>query len=334
MTAIPATTTPDDPGPGWGTGQSPLAPRRRPSGRAQPAGRVCDPRGALLHLPAPGGVDRDRRRAGLVYGAIVWRAVTRRRPSGLLLLTAAVMTGRTLVALLTDSTFTLLPPADHQRRADRDGVPRDPRDVDDRWPRAWPATSTRWTTRLHLPADPPALLVPHPRLGPALPHARATATCGCSVPAARDLRARQGACRCCCSTVRRWRPRSPRPRSSPGAGTCSTRPARAGAARARARPRLSPGRLAPPADRVQLGQVGLVEPQPAGRGSPPGGRPSWCRGSAGCWASAGAATPARPTCVRAVAGGDGVDGAELQRAESRPAGRTAHGRCPGRRARR
>lgn len=39
------------------------------------------------------------------YGAIAWRAATRRRTSGLLLLTAAVMTGRTLVALLTDSTF-------------------------------------------------------------------------------------------------------------------------------------------------------------------------------------------------------------------------------------
>jgi uncharacterized membrane protein len=39
------------------------------------------------------------------YGAIVWRALTGRRPSGLLVLTALVMTGRTLVALLTDSTF-------------------------------------------------------------------------------------------------------------------------------------------------------------------------------------------------------------------------------------
>ena len=39
------------------------------------------------------------------YGAIVWRAVTGRRTSGLLVLTASVMTVRTLVALLTDSTF-------------------------------------------------------------------------------------------------------------------------------------------------------------------------------------------------------------------------------------
>lgn len=39
------------------------------------------------------------------YGAIAWRAVTRRRASGLLILTALVMTGRTLVALLTDSTY-------------------------------------------------------------------------------------------------------------------------------------------------------------------------------------------------------------------------------------
>jgi intracellular septation protein A len=39
------------------------------------------------------------------YGAIAWRALTRRRTSGLLILTAVVMTGRTLVALLTDSTY-------------------------------------------------------------------------------------------------------------------------------------------------------------------------------------------------------------------------------------
>ncbi|WP_343905021.1 VC0807 family protein [Nocardioides aquiterrae] len=42
---------------------------------------------------------------GWSYGAIAWRAVTGRRPSGLLVLTALVMTGRTLVALLTDSTY-------------------------------------------------------------------------------------------------------------------------------------------------------------------------------------------------------------------------------------
>ena len=39
------------------------------------------------------------------YGAIVWRRLTSRRTSGLLILTAIVMTGRTAVALLTDSTF-------------------------------------------------------------------------------------------------------------------------------------------------------------------------------------------------------------------------------------
>lgn len=42
---------------------------------------------------------------GWSYGAIAWRALTRRRASGLLVLTAAVMTARTLIALLTDSTF-------------------------------------------------------------------------------------------------------------------------------------------------------------------------------------------------------------------------------------
>ena len=39
------------------------------------------------------------------YGAIVWRRLTSRRTSGLLILTALVMTGRTLVAFVTDSTF-------------------------------------------------------------------------------------------------------------------------------------------------------------------------------------------------------------------------------------
>jgi hypothetical protein len=42
---------------------------------------------------------------GWSYGAIAWRAITRRRMSGLLILTALVMTGRTGVALLTDSTY-------------------------------------------------------------------------------------------------------------------------------------------------------------------------------------------------------------------------------------
>ena len=39
------------------------------------------------------------------YGAIAWRSLTGRRPSGLLVLSAAVMTGRTLIALMTDSPF-------------------------------------------------------------------------------------------------------------------------------------------------------------------------------------------------------------------------------------
>ena len=39
------------------------------------------------------------------YGAIVWRRVTGRRTSGLLILTALLMTGRTAIAMLTDSTF-------------------------------------------------------------------------------------------------------------------------------------------------------------------------------------------------------------------------------------
>ena len=42
---------------------------------------------------------------GWSYGAIAWRALTRRRTSGLLILTAAVMTGRTLIAVATDSTY-------------------------------------------------------------------------------------------------------------------------------------------------------------------------------------------------------------------------------------
>jgi intracellular septation protein A len=42
---------------------------------------------------------------GWSYGAIAWRALTGRRTSGLLILTAVVMTGRTVIALVTDSTF-------------------------------------------------------------------------------------------------------------------------------------------------------------------------------------------------------------------------------------
>lgn len=42
---------------------------------------------------------------GWSYGAIAWRRLTRRRTSGLLILTSIVLTGRTAVAFLTDSTF-------------------------------------------------------------------------------------------------------------------------------------------------------------------------------------------------------------------------------------
>lgn len=42
---------------------------------------------------------------GWSYGAIAWRAITGRRTSGLLILTALLMTGRTGVAVLTDSTY-------------------------------------------------------------------------------------------------------------------------------------------------------------------------------------------------------------------------------------
>lgn len=42
---------------------------------------------------------------GWSYGAIVWRKLTGRRTSGLLLLTALVLTGRTAVSLVADSTF-------------------------------------------------------------------------------------------------------------------------------------------------------------------------------------------------------------------------------------
>ena len=39
------------------------------------------------------------------YGAIAWRAMTGRRTSGLLVLTAVILTGRTIIALIADSTF-------------------------------------------------------------------------------------------------------------------------------------------------------------------------------------------------------------------------------------
>lgn len=39
------------------------------------------------------------------YGALVWRKATGRRTSGLLILTAVLMTGRTAISLVADSTF-------------------------------------------------------------------------------------------------------------------------------------------------------------------------------------------------------------------------------------
>lgn len=42
---------------------------------------------------------------GWSYGAIAWRALTGRRTSGLLVLTAVILTGRTAIALAADSTF-------------------------------------------------------------------------------------------------------------------------------------------------------------------------------------------------------------------------------------
>jgi intracellular septation protein A len=39
------------------------------------------------------------------YGAIIWRKATRRRTSGLLILTAVLLTGRTIISLVADSTF-------------------------------------------------------------------------------------------------------------------------------------------------------------------------------------------------------------------------------------
>ncbi len=39
------------------------------------------------------------------YGAITWRAVTGRRTSGLLVLTAIILTGKTVVVLVSQSTF-------------------------------------------------------------------------------------------------------------------------------------------------------------------------------------------------------------------------------------
>ncbi len=42
---------------------------------------------------------------GWSYGAIAWRAVTRRRTSGLLIFAAVLLTGRTVLSLVADSTW-------------------------------------------------------------------------------------------------------------------------------------------------------------------------------------------------------------------------------------
>ena len=42
---------------------------------------------------------------GWSYGAIAWRAMTRRRTSGLLILTALLLTGRTALSVVADSTW-------------------------------------------------------------------------------------------------------------------------------------------------------------------------------------------------------------------------------------
>ena len=42
---------------------------------------------------------------GWSYGAIAWRALTRRRTSGLLILTALLLTGRTALSVVADSTW-------------------------------------------------------------------------------------------------------------------------------------------------------------------------------------------------------------------------------------
>ena len=79
------------------------------------------------------------------YGAIAFRALTGRRTSGLLILTAAVLTGRTVVAAVADSTFLYF-----LQPIISDGVVATASCC--RWPPpgrswpAWPATSTRWTT--------------------------------------------------------------------------------------------------------------------------------------------------------------------------------------------
>ncbi|MCB8957256.1 MAG: hypothetical protein H6529_12350 [Nocardioides sp.] len=108
MTAIPTTTTPTT-RTGPEVGHRPGHPSLRDVVRRVALNLLvaCAIPGALFYtcLRLEGVWTAIGAALAWSYGAIVWRAVTRRRPSGLLLLTAAVMTGRTLVALLTDSTF-------------------------------------------------------------------------------------------------------------------------------------------------------------------------------------------------------------------------------------
>ena len=78
----------------------------RPPGLGEPARRGGRPRGRLLRgLRRRGGLGRDGRRPRWSYGAIAWRALTGRRTSGLLVLAALLLTGRTLLLVLADSTW-------------------------------------------------------------------------------------------------------------------------------------------------------------------------------------------------------------------------------------
>ena len=57
------------------------------------------------------------------YGAIAWRAVTGRRTSGLLILSALLLTGRTIALVRGGQHLAVLPPAGDQRRHRRPAVP-------------------------------------------------------------------------------------------------------------------------------------------------------------------------------------------------------------------
>jgi uncharacterized membrane protein len=71
-----------------------------------PSDRLCDPVRVFYTTVLAAGVWVAIFAAlGWAYGAIAWRCLTGRRPSGLLILTATVMTGRTVIAMAADSTF-------------------------------------------------------------------------------------------------------------------------------------------------------------------------------------------------------------------------------------